>query len=83
MKFIYFIKSLFSGKSCSTALERKINYKFQNKHYLDQAFTHKSLDTQPSMNYESLEFLGQLKTGNNPTSNTETNGLFNSPTFFV
>ena len=58
MKFIYFIKSVFSGKSWSTTLERKINYKFQNKHYLDQAFTHKSLDTQPSMNYERLEFLG-------------------------
>ena len=39
-------------------LEKKINYIFHNKEYLNQAFTHKSLDTEPRNNYERLEFLG-------------------------
>ena len=39
-------------------LEKKINYIFQNKEYLKQAFTHKSINAVPRENYERLEFLG-------------------------
>ncbi len=41
-----------------SSLEKKINYIFHNKDYLKQAFTHKSLNTEPRKNYERLEFLG-------------------------
>ena len=41
-----------------TRLEKKINYIFQNKEYLKQAFTHKSVNAIPRKNYERLEFLG-------------------------
>lgn len=41
-----------------SSLEKKINYIFHNKDYLNQAFTHKSLNTEPRKNYERLEFLG-------------------------
>jgi ribonuclease-3 len=39
-------------------LEKKINYVFKDKKYLEQAFTHKSLNSSPRGNYERLEFLG-------------------------
>ena len=39
-------------------IEKKINYIFNNKDYLNQAFIHKSLNHNPRNNYERLEFLG-------------------------
>jgi ribonuclease-3 len=56
--FIKF-KQFFLDRSGSVyPIEKKINYIFHNKDYLNQAFTHKSLDTSPRNNYERLEFLG-------------------------
>ena len=53
------LKQYFLDKSESVSiLEKKINYIFHNKEYLNQAFTHKSLNTAPRKNYERLEFLG-------------------------
>ena len=59
MKLFVKLKQYFLDKSDSVSiLEKKINYIFHNKEYLNQAFTHKSLNTQPRKNYERLEFLG-------------------------
>ena len=59
MKLFVKLKQYFLDKSDSVSiLEKKINYIFHNKEYLNQAFTHKSLDTKPRKNYERLEFLG-------------------------
>ena len=53
------LKQFFLDRSSSVyPVEKKINYIFHNKDYLNQAFTHKSLDTSPRSNYERLEFLG-------------------------
>ncbi len=41
-----------------SSLEKKIDYVFHDKRYLNQAFTHKSLNNNPRNNYERLEFLG-------------------------
>ncbi len=59
MKLFVKLKQYFLDKSDSVSiLEKKINYIFYNKEYLNQAFTHKSLNTEPRKNYERLEFLG-------------------------
>ena len=59
MKLFVKLKQYFLDKSESVSiLEKKINYIFHNKDFLDQAFTHKSLNTEPRKNYERLEFLG-------------------------
>ena len=59
MKLFVKLKQYLLDKSDSVSiLERKINYIFHNKEYLNQAFTHKSLNTKPRKNYERLEFLG-------------------------
>ena len=59
MKLFVKLKQYFLDKSDSVSiLEKKINYIFHNKEYLNQAFTHKSLNTEPRKNYERLEFLG-------------------------
>lgn len=59
MKLFVKLKQYFLDKSDSVSiLEKKINYIFYNKEYLSQAFTHKSLNTEPRKNYERLEFLG-------------------------
>ena len=59
MKLFVKLKQYFLDKSDSVSiLEKKINYIFHNKDYLNQAFTHKSLNTEPRKNYERLEFLG-------------------------
>ena len=59
MKLFVKLKQYFLDKSDSVSnLEIKINYIFHNKDYLNQAFTHKSLNTEPRKNYERLEFLG-------------------------
>ena len=59
MKLFIKLKQYFLDKSNSVSiLEKKIIYIFYNKEYLNQAFTHKSLNTEPRKNYERLEFLG-------------------------
>jgi len=59
LKLFVKLKQYFLDKSDSVSiLEKKINYIFHNKEYLNQAFTHKSLNTKPRKNYERLEFLG-------------------------
>jgi len=59
LKLFVKLKQYFLDKSDSVSiLEKKINYIFHNKEYLNQAFTHKSLNTGPRKNYERLEFLG-------------------------
>jgi len=53
------LRSFFSGSDHDLApLEKIINYKFSNREYLYQAFTHKSVSSEPRENYERLEFLG-------------------------
>ena len=52
------IKSLLKSPNSLTEIEKKINYTFKNKDYLQQAFTHKSINNSPRSNYERLEFLG-------------------------
>ena len=54
---VSFFGSLFK-KSSFTEIERKCGYRFKNKSYLDQAFSHRSISTKPRENYERLEFLG-------------------------
>jgi len=39
-------------------VEKKCKYQFKNKKYLEQAFSHRSISSQPRENYERLEFLG-------------------------
>ena len=39
-------------------VEKKCKYRFRNKKYLEQAFSHRSISSQPRENYERLEFLG-------------------------
>jgi ribonuclease-3 len=59
LKLFVKLKQYFLDKSDSVSiLEKKINYIFHNKEYLNQAFTHKSLNSEPRKNYERLEFLG-------------------------
>ncbi len=59
MNLFVILKQFFLDRSSSVyPVEKKINYIFHNKDYLNQAFTHKSLDTSPRSNYERLEFLG-------------------------
>ena len=52
------IKSFSIKPSSITKVEKKINYSFQNKKLIEQAFTHKSIHNSPRLNYERLEFLG-------------------------
>ena len=40
------------------ALEEICKYRFNNRQYLIQAFTHRSISNQPRKTYERLEFLG-------------------------
>ena len=39
-------------------VEKKCKYRFRNKKYLEQAFSHRTISSQPRENYERLEFLG-------------------------
>ena len=39
-------------------VEKKCKYRFRNKRYLEQAFSHRSISSHPRENYERLEFLG-------------------------
>ena len=54
---VSFFGSLFK-RSSLTEIEPKCGYRFKNKSYLDQAFSHRSISTKPRENYERLEFLG-------------------------
>ena len=51
---------LFKSSQSNTfaALEKICKYRFKNRQYLIQAFTHRSISNQPRQNYERLEFLG-------------------------
>jgi ribonuclease-3 len=52
-----YIKKLFKPHPLSI-IEKKCNYRFRNKRYLEQAFLHRSISSKPRENYERLEFLG-------------------------
>jgi len=54
---IYFIKKIFKTYFYSE-IENKCDYLFQNKKFLRQAFSHRSISSKPRENYERLEFLG-------------------------
>ncbi len=54
--FDFLFKS--SQSSPFAALEKICKYRFKNRQYLIQAFTHRSISNQPRQNYERLEFLG-------------------------
>jgi len=56
--FTWIKNNIYPKKNLLNDIEKKINYKFKNKDYLIQAFTHKSIDKGPKNNYERLEFLG-------------------------
>ena len=49
---------LYINSDSITKVETKINYIFEDKRLLKQAFTHKSINNSPRFNYERLEFLG-------------------------
>lgn len=53
-RFFFFI----SKRKNLSPIEKRLGYTFKNKTYLNQALTHKSINTKPSLNYERLEFLG-------------------------
>ena len=56
-----FFKRLFGKRRRNSKfikLEKRIGYRFSNSHYLEQAFTHRSMEFKPRENYERLEFLG-------------------------
>ena len=53
-RFYFFI----SRRNNLSPIEKRLGYTFKNKTYLNQALTHKSINTKPSLNYERLEFLG-------------------------
>ena len=57
---ISFLKSLLSPPPSHrfTELTKLISYRFNNIDYLEQAFTHRSISSEPRKNYERLEFLG-------------------------
>ena len=58
MKLLIKLKALIKPNFFLSPVEKKINYFFNNRDYLIQAFTHKSVSTLPRRNYERLEFLG-------------------------
>ena len=58
MKLFIKLRTLIKRDFFLYPVEKKINYFFNNRDYLIQAFTHKSVSTLPRGNYERLEFLG-------------------------
>ena len=59
MSFLnFFLRHKISTTNHYSQLEKKINYRFNNLKYLEQAFTHRSISPKPHQNYERLEFLG-------------------------
>ena len=57
ISILSFFGSLFKYNSL-TQIEQKCDYRFKNRSYLDQAFSHRSVSAEPRENYERLEFLG-------------------------
>jgi ribonuclease-3 len=55
--FFDYLFNLFNPHPLSD-LEKICNYRFRNRNYLYQAFTHRSISSEPQQNYERLEFLG-------------------------
>jgi len=58
LKLFIKLKNLIQPNFFLSPVEKKINYFFNNRDYLIQAFTHKSVSALPRGNYERLEFLG-------------------------
>lgn len=58
MKLFIKLKKFIQPNFFLSPVEKKINYFFNNRDYLIQAFTHKSVTALPRGNYERLEFLG-------------------------
>jgi len=58
LKLFIKLKTLIQPNFFLSPVEKKINYFFNNRDYLIQAFTHKSVSALPRGNYERLEFLG-------------------------
>ena len=59
MSFLnFFLRHKISTTNHYSQLEKKINYRFNNLKYLEQAFTHRSISPKPHQNYERLEFQG-------------------------
>ena len=58
MKLFIKLKKFIQPNFFLSPVEKKINYFFNNRDYLIQAFTHKSVSALPRGNYERLEFLG-------------------------
>ena len=52
------IKIFFNKSNSNSKIEEKIGYYFKNKQLIEQALTHKSINSSPRFNYERLEFLG-------------------------
>ena len=57
ISILSFFGSFFKNNSL-TKIEQKCDYRFKNRSYLDQAFSHRSISAEPRENYERLEFLG-------------------------
>jgi ribonuclease-3 len=57
ISILSFFGSLFKNNSL-TQIEKKCEYRFKDRSYLDQAFSHRSISAKPRENYERLEFLG-------------------------
>ncbi|MBU0529795.1 ribonuclease III [bacterium] len=53
-----FFHKLFRIKNDFSILEKLIQYRFNDINIFHQAFTHRSLNSEPKKNYERLEFLG-------------------------
>ncbi len=60
VSIISFIKSLLFPAYITrfSKLTKIIGYRFNKTEYLEQAFTHRSVSSEPRENYERLEFLG-------------------------
>ena len=56
MRLSDFLKSFKSHPF--SKLEKTCQYRFRNRAYLNQAFKHRSISSDPQKNYERLEFLG-------------------------
>ena len=56
MRLSDFLKSFKSHPF--SKLEKTCHYRFRNRTYLNQAFKHRSISSDPQKNYERLEFLG-------------------------
>ena len=59
MNILYILKKIFTIKSKEIkSLEKRINYTFYKKYYIEKALTHRSIQHHSLGNYERLEFVG-------------------------